>query len=116
MANTLKLNNAWDIQLDINGNLLRVNGDYAVAQNVANACRAFTQDMYFHQQDGVPHFLLDIGTRPNYGVLTAYLEREAKTVAEVATAKLTAISVNERVLEGDLQITTTGNSVINIVI
>ena len=65
MAKSLLLNNNWDISLDKNGNFSLCSDTYAVAQNVACAVRAFTKDMYFNQNDGIPHFITDISSSKN---------------------------------------------------
>ena len=44
IAYTLYLNNAWDVAVDNAGNIATTSGDYAVAQNAANACRLFYED------------------------------------------------------------------------
>lgn len=38
-GHTLLLDADWDLQLDAAGNIMTSSGDYAVAQNVANAIR-----------------------------------------------------------------------------
>ena len=55
MANTLMLNDKWDIYVDDAGNIATVTGDYAIAQNVANAERLFQGDAYFERSKGVPY-------------------------------------------------------------
>ena len=55
MANTLMLNDKWDIYVDEAGNIATVTEDYAIAQNIANAVRLFVGDAYFEQTRGVPY-------------------------------------------------------------
>ena len=55
MANTLMLNDKWDIYVDEAGNIATVTDDYAIAQNIANAVRLFVGDAYFEQTRGVPY-------------------------------------------------------------
>lgn len=43
----------WDLTLDAQGRIRTISGDEAIAQNVACAVRAFTDDMYLNRTDGV---------------------------------------------------------------
>ena len=45
-GHSLLLDAEWDIQLDASGNIAVTTGDYAVAQNVSNSVRLFTDDAY----------------------------------------------------------------------
>ena len=55
-GHSLLLDVEWDIQLDASGNIAVTTGDYAVAQNVSNAVRLFTNDAYYDPDRGIPHF------------------------------------------------------------
>lgn len=55
MANTLTLNDSWDIYVDDARNIATVTDDYAIAQNIANAVRLFENDAYFERTRGVPY-------------------------------------------------------------
>ena len=61
-GHTLTLDADWDLQLDAAGNIMTSSGDYAVAQNVANAVRLFTDDAYYDADRGIPHFALTLAT------------------------------------------------------
>lgn len=116
MEKTMFLNKNWDIGLDGNNNLAWTSGKYAVAQNVACACRAFTKDMYFNQEEGVPHFYTDISNpqQINPTLLAYYMEREALKFSEVRSAKLGSLSFENRVLHGDLQLILETGEAINV--
>ncbi len=110
--NTIILDDNWDICLDAGGNISQDNGDYAIVQSVANACRAFTQDMFYNQDEGIPHFLVTFPNKPNTFIIADYLEKEAEKFDEVEKAEFTNISIENRVLYGDLELTlTSGESV-----
>ena len=53
----------WDITLDSSGRLQTSASAYAIAQNVANAVRLFTNEAYFAMDEGIPHFEIELGSR-----------------------------------------------------
>lgn len=59
--NTVRLNDNWDIQLNKDGNIEVATGDYAIAQNCANAVRLFTDDAFYDRTRGIPHFDIELG-------------------------------------------------------
>ncbi len=63
MANTLLLNDKWDIFVDSAGNISTVTDDYAIAQNIANAVRLFQNDAYFERNKGVPYLASVFGEK-----------------------------------------------------
>lgn len=99
----------WDITLDGVGRIALIQGGEATAQNVANEARLFTDDAYFAQDRGVPHFLVDLGRRVNHSILRSYLRRAALTVpdvAEVQSVQIAGFDPATRRLTGDIQFTT----------
>lgn len=116
MKKTMLLNKKWDITLDSNNNLAFVDNDYAIAQNVACACRAFVSDMYFNQSEGIPHFSTDISNKStvNPTLLAYFMEKEAKKFPEVKSAKLTDLAIENRVLTGKLELTLNTDKVIYV--
>ena len=111
MKKTMLLNKKWDIALDSNKNLAFVDNDYAIAQNVACACRAFVNDMYFNQSEGIPHL-----STVNFTLLSFFMEKEAKKFSEVKSAKLTDLAVEHRTLTGKLELTLNTDKVIYVTI
>jgi hypothetical protein len=107
---TLLLNpSAWDITLDGSGRIALTHGDKATAQNVANEARLFTNDAYFIQDKGIPHFVIDLGRRINSAVVRSYLRRAANQVPdvkEVLTVNIISIDTENRTLTGDIQFKT----------
>ena len=117
-GHTLTLDADWDLQLDAAGNIMTSSGDYAVAQNVANAVRLFTNDAYYDPDRGIPHFALTLGRKPAMSVFRAVVRHAALSVDGVraAEAKNLALaqkdaqspdgsSVTPRTLTGDIQLT-----------
>ena len=53
-AKTALLNpQSWDLQLTKEGNILLTSGALAIAQNLANEIRLWTNDAYFQQANGI---------------------------------------------------------------
>lgn len=44
---------SWDLQLTKEGNILLTSGALAIAQNLANEIRLWTNDAYFQQANGI---------------------------------------------------------------
>lgn len=122
MVRTMLLNKNWDISLDKNGNFAwtgdKGDSSYAIAQNLACAVRAFTRDMYFNQEDDIPHFLTDISNvrTINPALLNYYVDREIKRFPEVKKAVITNIEITNRVMQGILEITLQNGEQINVTI
>ncbi|HWH86154.1 MAG TPA: hypothetical protein VNV36_05180 [Pseudomonas sp.] len=108
---TLLLSPEWDLQLDASGQFATVSGPLAVAQSVANAIRLFTEDAYFNQTDGVPHFDITLGHRPSPDVVKERLIRTALAVNKVDSATMTSFAVVNRVATGTMDIETLGEIV-----
>ena len=106
---TLLLTKDWDLTLDGTGRIALTGNDYATAQNGANEARLFTEDAYFIQDKGIPHFLFNLGRRVNGSVLRAYLRRAALSVPdvkEVLEVEVLDFDPKERRLTGDIQFST----------
>ena len=117
-GHTLTLDADWDIQLDASGNIAETSGDYAVAQNVANAVRLFTNDAYYDPDRGIPHFALTLGRKPALSVFRTVVRQAALGVDGVRAAEVKDLalsqkdaqspdgsSVTPRTLTGDIQLT-----------
>jgi hypothetical protein len=106
---TLLLTKDWDLTLDGVGRIALTGEDHATAQNVANEARLFTNDAYFIQDKGIPHFLFNLGRRVNSSVLRAYLRRAAlrvPDVKEVLAVEVLGFDPKTRTLTGDIVFTT----------
>lgn len=106
-GHTLTLDlNAWDLTLDGNGDIAVSTGAYAVAQNVANAVRLFTNDAYYDPDRGIPHFALELGQkRGQIGVLRSRVIKAALGVGGVKSAALDFIGIEKRDLRGNISLT-----------
>ena len=117
-GHSLLLAAEWDIQLDASGNIAVTTGDYAVAQNVSNAVRLFTNDAYFNPARGIPHFAITLGRKPSMSVFRAVVRQAALGVAGVKAADVKDIqlvrtdtsspagaAITPRALPGDIRLT-----------
>lgn len=106
-AHTFFLDENWDITLDGNGRLRMTTQAYGIAQNVANAVRLFTNEAYFAQDEGIPHFAIELGRKPLYSVLRGRIRQAALGVEGVLDAEVnldTPVSSN-RTLTGEILLT-----------
>lgn len=106
---TLLLTRDWDVDTDESGRIILTHDEYATAQNVANEARLFKDDAYFIQDQGIPHFVIDLGRRVNTSVARSYLRRAALSVpdvAEVLSIEIFGVDPKTRTLTGDIQFKT----------
>lgn len=96
----------WDIHIDGSGNIRTTQGTYCTAQDVANAIQLFTQDAFLAAQDGVPHFIVELGKKPPLSVVRSRFESAAEEVDNVSAAQMTITDVDERKVSGYIDITT----------
>lgn len=96
----------WDITLDSSGRLQTSAAAYAIAQNVANAVRLFTNEAFFAMDEGIPHFDIELGyIRPALSVLRARMREAALNVDGVLDAQINLDSVKDRRLTGEILLT-----------
>ena len=102
MAHTTKtplLSEKWDLQLDVNGDVVMADYAEAVAQNVSNECRCFKNDQ--------------LGLPLQTAITSSRLRRAAESVPEVQaveSVELNSIDNSERTLSGVIHITTNGGT------
>jgi hypothetical protein len=85
-VNTLLLTtDTWDITLDVNNNLAIATGPYAIAQDVASACRTFLGEVWYNINLGMPYLqqIFTLQTSINY--VKQALIANGMTVPSVAT-------------------------------
>lgn len=108
---TFALTPKWDLHLDSAGHLAIAKEADASAQNVANECRLFTADAYFAQNEGIPHFILELGRIPAAAALKTHLRRAARKipdVAEIIDVEISSLNQETRTLNGEIRFTTQG--------
>ena len=108
---TFALTPKWDVQLDSAGHIAMKTEAVATAQYVANECRLFLADACFHQDEGVPHFILQLGKAKAQSALADHLRVAAKAipdVAEITGVELSEFDPQTRTLSGTICFTTIG--------
>lgn len=109
---TLRLAEDWDLCKNGVGKICVVEKDTATVQNVANEVRLFTNDAYFAQDSGVPHFAVELGKRESaLTLLRAHLRKAALRVAGVvlvSNVNVSALDTTTRKLTGVITIDTKG--------
>lgn len=107
--NTLLLDtNTWDLTINARGDLAVATDLYAIAQDVASACRAFLGEVWYDTTLGVPYTDQILGHFPPVSFLQAQFEGQGKLVPQVAQVRATLDSLDiSRVLTGKLEITST---------
>lgn len=115
IGHTLALDlDRWDVTLDPVGNIATATGTYAIAQNVANAVRLFTNDAWFDPDRGIPHFIVDLGRMPEGGVFRSRIRAAALTVDGVADAAVEIAGIENRTLRGTVSLTTTEGDAVDV--
>lgn len=110
---TLELTRVWDVTLDGSGRIALRGDELATAQNVSNEARLFKDDAYFIQDQGIPHFVIDLGRRVNSSVTRSYIRRAALSVpdvAEVLSIEIFGVDPKTRTLTGEIKIKTVEGS------
>jgi hypothetical protein len=96
---------AWDLVLDASGNIASGTDPYQIAQDVATAVRTFQGECWYDTTKGIPYFQQILGQWPPLATVRAYVEKTALTVPGVAKAQCTFVTLSERALTGEIQIT-----------
>ena len=100
----------WDLVLDASGNIAVCTDPYAIAQDVANACRLFAAELWYDTTKGIPYFNEILGHRPPLAVVRAYLVDAALAVPGVASAQVVISKFENRTLTGQVQFTDTSGA------
>ena len=104
----------WDLTLDSGGGIAVTQDAYAIAQNVANAIRLFTNDAYYDSDKGIPHFVIELKTRPALSILRSRCKEAAEKVPGVKNAEVIDLKLNNRVLSGDIRLILNDGSIANV--
>lgn len=95
---------AWDLALDVNGNIAVASEPYSLAQDAASAIRLFIGELYFDTAKGVPYWAQILGHSPPLSLLKAYFIKAALTVPDVVSAQVFIKSWQERHIVGQVQV------------
>lgn len=102
---TILLNpQSWDLMIDAFGNIAKADTPYAMAQDVASACKLFKGELWYNTDKGIPYFQSILGYRPPLGLLKNEYQNAAMSVvgAQQASASFNKIG-SDRVLSGQLK-------------
>jgi len=115
IQNTLLLDqSAWDLVLDINGNIALAETPYSIAQDVASAIRTFIGECWYNNSLGIPYWQNILGKFPPLQYTNLQMQKAAYTIPNVAQAKVTFTSFTNRVLSGKIQIIDTDGVTNNV--
>lgn len=94
----------WDLALDTSGNIAVASEPYALAQDVASACRTYLGEVYYDTTQGIPYSTEILGEPPPVELLRAQLVAAALTVPGVVSAQVFLTFVG-RAVGGQVQFT-----------
>lgn len=104
--NTLLLDQAaWDLCIDSAGNIAMASPPYALAQDVASACRLFAAELWYDTTAGIPYWQQILGYLPPISLLKQLIVNAALTVPGVVRAQcvISAFNTNTREMSGQVQ-------------
>jgi hypothetical protein len=115
IQNSLLLDqSAWDLVLDINGNIALASAPYSIAQDVASATRTFIGECWYNTSLGLPYWQQILGKLPPLQFISQKMVEQCLTIPNVSSAKITFQSFTNRVLSGQIQIIDTDGAVNNV--
>jgi hypothetical protein len=97
---------AWDLVLDSNANIALASPPYAVAQDVASACRLFQGELWYDTTQGVPYWQQLLGQNPTTSQIAAAFNAAALTVPSVVTSNTVITSIQDGKVSGQVQFST----------
>ena len=106
IQNTLLLDqSAWDLVLDINGNIALAGTPYSYAQDVASAVRTFLGECWYNTNLGLPYWQQILGELPPLGYIQQQISIEALTIPNIISSETSIVSFVNRSIEGVILIT-----------
>lgn len=113
MTTLLLAIDTWDLITDSSGNIALADDPYAIAQNVASACRTWKGELWYNTVPGIPYEEI-LGHLPPLPLVKSLMETEARSVEGVQSAACLFSSLDNRTLTGQIQIITTSGDTINV--
>lgn len=115
MASSLLLAlNTNDLTVDANRNIALASDPYAIAQNIATACKTFKGEVWYDDTRGIPYFQSILGQQLNAQFIRAQYIAVAESVEGVASAKFFFTLFSKRTLSGQIQATLTDGTVVSV--
>ena len=103
--------NSWDLSV-VDGSIAVVAGPYALAQDVASACRLYLGELWYDTTQGMPYSQRILGQRPPLGFIQAQLVAAALGVPGVTQA-VAVVTLNDtnRQITGTIDLTSAQGAV-----
>lgn len=101
----------WDLCTDAAGNIAVATAPYAIAQDVASACKLFLGDYWYDTTLGVPYFQNVLGQPVSIVFLKSQLAAAASTVPGCFNPIVFLSSVSGRKVTGQVQFTDAAGAV-----
>ena len=105
---------AWDLVLDINGNIALASTPYSIAQDVASATRTFLGESWYNTALGLPYWQDILGEMPPLSFIKQQVVEQAFTIPNVTSANATFQSFENRQLSGQIQVIDTDGAINNV--
>lgn len=110
----LLLTEDWDLQVDGRGNIATTDQGYAIAQQVANAIKLEQGEGWYDRMQGTPYLSSIFGVNPNWIRIRDILLEQAETVDGVTQADMDLYLDDQRVLHGNLYLTSDTGEILNV--
>lgn len=115
IQNTLLLDqDAWDLVLDVNGNIAMAEAPYSIAQDVSSAIRTFLGECWYNNLLGLPYWERILGEFPPLPYVSQKIIEQALTIPNVTNAEVNYTSFENRVLSGQVLVTDTDSNTSNV--
>ena len=115
IQNTLLLDqSAWDLVLDVIGNIALAGTPYSYAQDVASTVRTFLGECWYDTSQGIPYWQQILGEFPPLQFISQKIVTTALTVPNVVSAKVTFTSFINRNVTGQILIIDTDGAANNV--
>ena len=101
---------AWDLVLDINGNIALAGTPYSYAQDVASAVRTFLGECWYNNLLGLPYWQQILGKLPPAGYMEQQISTQALTIPNIISAESTIVDFIDRDMRGIILITDADSS------
>ncbi len=106
IQNTLLLDqSAWDLVLDINGDIALAGTPYSYAQDVASAVRTFIGECWYNTSLGLPYWQKILGELPPLGYIEQKISTQSLTIPNIIRAEAAILSFTDREIKGVILIT-----------
>jgi hypothetical protein len=105
--------NTWDLVLDAEGDIAMASNPYALAQDAASAVGTWLGEVYFDTTVGLPWSQQVFGKTPSPALLKEQMVAVARTVPEVASAQVFLVTLSDRRIGGQVQVTAASSGVVS---